>query len=52
MVRSGKGAPAVRDLQGSAPSLFIIRLSWAARIAWFLFVVALSIFLMLAIKWF
>ena len=52
MVRSGKGAPAVRDLQGSAPSLFIIRLSWAARIAWFLFVVALSFFLMLAIKWF
>jgi len=52
MVRSGKGAPAVRDLQGSAPSLFIIRLSWAARIAWFLVVVALSIFLMLATKWF
>lgn len=52
MVRSGKSAPAVRDLQGSAPSLFIIGLSWAARIAWFLVVVALSIFLMLATKWF
>ena len=52
MVRSGKSAHAVRDLQRSAPSLFIIRLSWAARIEGLLVVVALSIFIMLATKWF